>query len=546
MATRTITGTLHHADGTAWVSAPVRFTMEGGTFTVSPAVTFPQDGVIATTNSSGAFSATLTSGLDVYWRCALPDGDGFRFALPDGSSVTLETLRATASDTPIPITTYPIASGVVSLEVASGDAIDTDLADAIDALPDAGGVILIPAGTFQLSTQQTATKHVRLVGAGAGNITAGTVTPVTKLDWTGGATPMFYTNAYTTSWSFDGIHLDGNDLATYGAHIIAMQDQKWGVFSCEHCTSAQLRLEGSTPEGNVSFNQFEHLILHAYGSSNMLQVRGDGNANVCHNVIVKLHGGNSGNATSISWGDSDNNVVISTFIFQPNALSPIGWEWIDEDPDGGAARANYVWHLQAGNLTARTGTRNSAGWWDRENAQPEPTIEADAVFNYNQDIYGVYTQAINITNTDDTVTQFNVAGVGDNNIRGAGTNVWNALRVYSLDPFGYGSGQGVGGTVTQETNKSTSVSLIRPTGQITMHNANLAAGAAVSFTLSNATIDAGDMLLLNHISGGTAGAYALNAQCIADNATITVRNISGGDLAEAIVIAFAVVKGATT
>ena len=64
----------------------------------------------------------------------------------------------------------------------------------------------------------------------------------------------------------------------------------------------------------------------------------------------------------------------------------------------------------------------------------------------------------------------------------------------------------------------------------------------MSFTLTNTLIEAGDILVMNHISGGTAGAYTLNAQCAAGSASINVRNVTAGNLAEAIVIRFAVVK----
>ena len=72
--------------------------------------------------------------------------------------------------------------------------------------------------------------------------------------------------------------------------------------------------------------------------------------------------------------------------------------------------------------------------------------------------------------------------------------------------FGYGSGRG---TVTQGTNKSTGVSLNAPCGAITMNGAALAADTTVSFTLTNTSIKATDLLVLNHVSGGTAGAYVL-------------------------------------
>lgn len=101
---------------------------------------------------------------------------------------------------------------------------------------------------------------------------------------------------------------------------------------------------------------------------------------------------------------------------------------------------------------------------------------------------------------------------------------------------------GSGGTVTQNTNKETGVTLNKTNGQITMHNESLAGGAFKSFTLSNTKIEAGDVLILNHISGGTFGSYSLSARCAFESATIGIRNVTNGALAEAVVIAFAVIK----
>tara|TARA_R100000995_G_scaffold34293_1_gene15468 strand:- start:3075 stop:3494 length:420 start_codon:yes stop_codon:yes gene_type:complete len=105
---------------------------------------------------------------------------------------------------------------------------------------------------------------------------------------------------------------------------------------------------------------------------------------------------------------------------------------------------------------------------------------------------------------------------------------------------------GQGGTVTQGTSKSTAVTLSKKCGQVTMHNASLAANTTVSFTLTNTTIAATDVLVLNHVSAGTAGSYSLNAQPAAGSASINVRNITSGGLSEAIVIGFAVVKATTS
>ena len=98
------------------------------------------------------------------------------------------------------------------------------------------------------------------------------------------------------------------------------------------------------------------------------------------------------------------------------------------------------------------------------------------------------------------------------------------------------------GTVTQATSKSTAVTLNKSAGQITMNNAALATVTNVTFTLNNSFISANDILILNVGSGATAGAYNCWVSGLsAGAATITVRNISGGSLSEAVVINFALI-----
>lgn len=96
-------------------------------------------------------------------------------------------------------------------------------------------------------------------------------------------------------------------------------------------------------------------------------------------------------------------------------------------------------------------------------------------------------------------------------------------------------------TVTQATNKSTGVTLNKLVGQITMNNAELAAGAEVSFTVTNSTVDADDVVSVAHASAGTAGAYGVYANAIADGSfKITVTNLTAGALSEAIVLQYKV------
>ena len=70
---------------------------------------------------------------------------------------------------------------------------------------------------------------------------------------------------------------------------------------------------------------------------------------------------------------------------------------------------------------------------------------------------------------------------------------------------------GDGGAVTQSTSKSTGVTLSKKCGQITLNGAALAAGLTVSFTLTNTTVAATDIIVLNHVRRWHG--WFLSAQC---------------------------------
>ena len=110
---------------------------------------------------------------------------------------------------------------------------------------------------------------------------------------------------------------------------------------------------------------------------------------------------------------------------------------------------------------------------------------------------------------------------------------------------GVGYAAGAGGTVTQLTSKVTGVSLSKVCGNITTAADALAGDTTVSFIFTNTAIAAGDVMIINHLSGGTIGAYTFNAQCIAGSATINLHNVTTGSLSEALTLAFVVVKAVT-
>ena len=114
---------------------------------------------------------------------------------------------------------------------------------------------------------------------------------------------------------------------------------------------------------------------------------------------------------------------------------------------------------------------------------------------------------------------------------------------YVTEELGYASA--AQGAVTQGSSKSTGVTLNESMGQITMNNATLNTLTNVTFTLTNNLISAKDVIILNVGSGATSGAYNCWISSMSTGTcTITLRNISGGNLSEAVVINFAIIHGA--
>jgi threonine dehydratase len=83
-------------------------------------------------------------------------------------------------------------------------------------------------------------------------------------------------------------------------------------------------------------------------------------------------------------------------------------------------------------------------------------------------------------------------------------------------------------------------------GRITMNNAELAANTAVSFTMNNSLISANDTIIVNVSGGGTAAAYTTYISSMTTgSAVITLRNMTGGALSEAVILNYATIRGAS-
>lgn len=117
---------------------------------------------------------------------------------------------------------------------------------------------------------------------------------------------------------------------------------------------------------------------------------------------------------------------------------------------------------------------------------------------------------------------------------------------YLFKKFGYRTG--VGGTVTQATNRTTGVTLNTICGAITTNNASLAAEGSADFVVTNSKVTANDVVVLSIKSGSNGGGTLVNVVGVAAGSfTIRVHNgnvAAGTAETGAIVINFTVIKGA--
>ena len=156
------------------------------------------------------------------------------------------------------------------------------------------------------------------------------------------------------------------------------------------------------------------------------------------------------------------------------------------------------------------------------------------------------TLMVDLRKSDKTFTDVGPSGLA---VTTNGTIIFNESRLTEFTgtnllataTLGYTTGSG--GTVTQASNKTTAVTLNKINGEIVMNAAALADDATAAFTLTNSTIAATDVVIVNVASVGTAGAYQVTVGAVAaGSCSISVLNVSGGALSEAIKLNFAVIK----
>lgn len=103
-----------------------------------------------------------------------------------------------------------------------------------------------------------------------------------------------------------------------------------------------------------------------------------------------------------------------------------------------------------------------------------------------------------------------------------------------------------GAAVAQQTNRTTAVTVDQISGVITTNNASLAAEAAAEFTVNNATVEAGDVVVASIASGSNGGMTQVEVTTVAAGSfklKVLNNNVAAGTAETgAIVINFLVLK----
>jgi hypothetical protein len=121
-----------------------------------------------------------------------------------------------------------------------------------------------------------------------------------------------------------------------------------------------------------------------------------------------------------------------------------------------------------------------------------------------------------------------------------GTSLAVTAAVTSSGVAGIGYATGAGGTVTQATSRTTGVTLNKTTGAITLFSAAGSATAA-TFTVTNSTVAATDVIILNQKSG--TDLYDLMVTAVAAGSFNLTFRTTGGTTTETPVFNFVVIKG---
>jgi hypothetical protein len=180
-----------------------------------------------------------------------------------------------------------------------------------------------------------------------------------------------------------------------------------------------------------------------------------------------------------------------------------------------------------------------------------PIVQAATTTTKQLSITNLFTSPALVTPALGTVASGNISACTSTNMvlttpvigAATGTSLAATGAITSSGTAGIGYVIGAGGAITQGTSRTTGVTLNKTTGSITLFSAAGSATAA-TFTVTNSTVAANDVIILNQKSG--TDLYDLMVTAVAAGSfNITFRTTSGVTT-ETPVFSFAVIKGAIT
>ena len=208
--------------------------------------------------------------------------------------------------------------------------------------------------------------------------------------------------------------------------------------------------------------------------------------------------------------------------------------------NGATAIYGGVSFLGAGTATAIRFYQPTNSWYQ---------INADAVYGANVQAFLAVPSSANLraAMTDETGTGSLVFANTPTLVTpvigaATGTSLTASGTIVSTGTAGVGYATGAGGTVTQGSSRTTGVTLNKTTGAITLFSAAGSATAA-TFTVTNSTVAATDVIILNQKSG--TDLYDLMVTAVAAGSFNITFRTTGGTTTEQPVFNFAVIKGVT-
>lgn len=176
-----------------------------------------------------------------------------------------------------------------------------------------------------------------------------------------------------------------------------------------------------------------------------------------------------------------------------------------------------------------------------------PIVQASTSTTKQLSITNLFTSPTLVTPALGTVASGNISACTSTNMAlttpviGAATGTSLAVTgaITSSGTAGVGYATGAGGTVTQATSRTTGVTLNKTTGAITLFS-TAGTTVAATFTVTNSTVAATDVIILNQKSG--ADLYDLMVTAVATGSFNITFRTTGGTTTETPVFNFAVIK----